>query len=227
MTLDTSKNLGGIGAILIFIGALASLGIQYVGILSLIGVILVLVALHGVGDIFGDKSIFKNALIGFITGIVGGIISVGIAVAAFFANLSNIKEFITLLYPSWNGDLSSLAGLSGIPPNTSNLNPSEVISLLAGILAVIVVVLVVMWIFAIIATFFIRRSLKQVSAKSSVGLFSTAGLLLLIGAVLLVVGIGAILMWIAALLLAIAFFQLKQPAPAATVDSSPPPPTTV
>jgi uncharacterized membrane protein len=62
------------------------------------------------------------------------------------------------------------------------------------------------------------RALGTLSTKSGVGLFSTAGLLLLIGAVLIVLfGIGLILIWISALLLAIAFFQLRaQQAPPPT-----------
>jgi uncharacterized membrane protein len=58
------------------------------------------------------------------------------------------------------------------------------------------------------------------------GLFSTAGLLLLIGAVLIIAfGLGAILMWIAVLLLAIAFFQIKPQIEQPVAASQYPPPT--
>jgi uncharacterized membrane protein len=68
-----------------------------------------------------------------------------------------------------------------------------------------------------------RRSLKQVSDKSTVGLFGTAGLLLLIGAFLTIVFIGFILMWVAALLIAIAFFQLKSGESIVSQQTPPPP----
>ena len=228
MNFETSKNLGGIGALLIFIGVIASfLSVPYVGILDIIGVILVLVALYGLSNYYSDRSILRNALYGFITAIVGGILAVGIGVIAVIANVSNIKTFIQTIYPSWNGDWSSLSGLSGVTPDTSNLNPQDLIPLIASVIIAILIILAIVWIFAVIASFFIRRSLKQVALKSNIGLFSTAGLLLLIGAVLIIAfGLGAILMWIAALLLAIAFFQLK-PTPPATAVSPPPPPTTV
>ncbi len=228
MNFETSKNLGGIGALLIFIGVIASfLSVPYIGILDIIGVILVLVALYGLSNYYSDRSIFRNALYGFITAIVGGILAVGIAVITIIANVSNIKTFIQTIYPSWNGDWSSLSGLSGVTPDTSNLNPQDLIPLIASVIIALLIILVIVWIFAVIASFFIRRSLKQVALKSNIGLFSTAGLLLLIGAVLIIAfGLGAILMWIAALLLAIAFFQLK-PTPPATAVSPPPPPTTV
>jgi uncharacterized membrane protein len=227
MNFETSKNLGGIGALLIFIGVIASfLSVPYVGILNLIGVILVLVALYGLSNYYSDRSIFRNALYGFITAIVGGILAVGIGVIAVIANLSNIKTLIQTIYPSWNGDWSSLSGLAGLTPDTSNLNPSDLIPLIASVIVAILIILAIVWIFAIIASFFVRRSLKQIALKSNIGLFSTAGLLLLIGAFLIIAfGLGAILMWIAALLLAIAFFQLKPTPPATAV--SPPPPTTV
>jgi uncharacterized membrane protein len=86
----------------------------------------------------------------------------------------------------------------------------------------IVGVLVVIWIFAIVASFFTWRSLKAVSSKSSVGLFSTAGLLLLIGAVIPV--LGEVLMLIAFLLMTIAFFQMK-PLPEQPMAVMAPPPT--
>ena len=225
MTIETSKNLGGIGAILLFVAAILSFIYPTATfIVGIIGVILVLVALHGLGSIYGDGSIFKNALYGFIIVIVGIVVTVVAAIAAVLANVSNLKAFIQMIYPSWDGDLSSLPSLSGVTPNTSNLNPTDVLSLLGGIIATVLVIGIIIWVVAIVASFLVRRSLKQVSLKSSIGLFGTAGLLLLIGAVLIIAfGFGLILMWIAALLLAIAFFQLKPGEPVA----SPPPPTPV
>ena len=231
MTLDSSKNMGGIGAILILIGAIAYF-VQTIagGVIGLIGVILVLIALRNIGNLYSDGSIFRNAIIGVIIAIVGAVVSAGVALAAFFANMSNIKEFISMLYPNWDGQWSSLPNIAGTTPNTANLNPSDLLSLIAGIIAIIVAVLVVFWIFTIVASFFIRRSLKQVTVKSQVGMFGTAGLLLLIGAFLFIIVIGAILMWIAALLLAIAFFQLKPSQPVEQQQAyvpPPPPPTPV
>jgi len=208
MTLETSKTLGGIGAILMFIGIFPY--ISYFGIVELIGAILVLVALYGFGNYYKDSSIFNNALYGVGAGIVGVVLAVAIGLAIV---LPNIKDFLMKIFPSWNGDWSTISSLSGMTPNTSNIAIGDVIPFIAAA----IVIFAILWVFAIIATFFTRRSLKQLSAKSNVGLFGTAGLLLLIGAFLIIlVGIGLILMWIAALILAIAFFNLKptqQPPP--------------
>jgi len=216
MNLETNKILGGIGAILMFIGIMP-VG-NYLSILELIGAIMILIALYGIGNYYKDSRIFRNALYGIITGIIGVGIAVAVALTVIF---SNIADFIYQLFPGWDGNWASLQGMT---PDTNaftsaNFDPTTLISLIVGLIAVLAII----WIFAIIATFFIRRSLKQVTEKSNVGLFGTAGLLLLIGAFLTIVGIGLILMWIAILLLAIAFFQLKSSEP--TTNYPPPPPT--
>jgi uncharacterized membrane protein len=222
MTLESNKSLGGVGAILVLIGSVAFFGIPYVGIIGLIGVILILVALHGLGSYYNDGGIFRYALYGLITAVVGVIVTAGVAVIAVLTNLSNIKDFISTIYPTWDGNWSSLSGLT---PNLSNINPSDLVPFITGILAALIAILIVVWIFAIISSFLAWKSLKQLAEKSKVGLFGTAGLLLLIGAFLLIViGLGAILMWIAALVLAIAFFSMKpQEQPMAPAASPPPP----
>ena len=213
MTLESSKTLGGVGAILMFIGVIPL--ISYYGILEIVGAILVIVSLHGLASYYKDNRIFSHALYGILVGIVGVVVA---AVAAFVTFLTSLTDLIRQIYPGWNGDWSTLQGMT---PDTSNLDPSALFPLFGGIL----VVLVIVWVFAIIASFFIWRSLKQVSNKSGVGLFGTAGLILFIGAIVPLLGL--LLMWISALLLAIAFFTLKpNEQPPATV-TSPPPPTTV
>ena len=213
MTLESSKTLGGIGAILIFIGIIPFL--QYLWVIGLVGVILVLVALHNFANIYRESGIFSNAMYGVAIAIVGGIVA---AVLAFAVILTNLKDLITQIYPGWNGNWASL---QGVTPNTSNIDPTAIFPLLGGIL----VVLVVVWIFAIISAFFVWRSLKQVSNKSSVGLFGTAGLILLIGAIIPVIGL--LLMWISALILAIAFFTLKPREQSMQSMMPPSQPTTV
>jgi uncharacterized membrane protein len=210
MMFETSKNLSGVGALLIVIGSLGFI-VPYAGILSLIGLILLLIGLKGLADYYHEGGIFNNALYGLITGIVGGVISIA---AVIITVLTSLTDFLYTLFPDWNGDWTALSGLT---PNPSNLSLDSIAPFLAGIFAV----LIILWVSSIIAAFFIRRSLGTLSVKSGVGLFSTAGLLLLIGAVLIILfGIGLILIWISALLLAIAFFKIR-PQPA---QAPPPPP---
>jgi uncharacterized membrane protein len=205
MTLETSKTLGGVGALLMFIGVIPF--VSYYGIIELIGVILVFIALYNLAGYYSERGIFNNALYGLISGIVGGVIS---GVVLVYAVLTNLTDFLYKLFPTWDGNWASLSGLT---PDTSNISPTDILPFVGGILAA----LAILWIFAIISSFFVRRSMVSLSAKSSVGLFSTAGLLLLIGAVLIIaIGIGLILIWVSALLLAIAFFTMKPQAPQPT-----------
>jgi uncharacterized membrane protein len=203
MSLENSRILGGIGALLMFIGIIPY--ISYFGIIELIGLILIMVALYNLASYYTERGIFNNAFYGLIIGIVGGVISVA---AIIFTVLTSLSDFLYTVYPGWNGDWTALSGLT---PDTTNLSLESLVPFLAGIFTVFII----LWIFSIISAFFIRRSLGTLSTKSGVGLFSTAGLLLLIGAVLIILfGIGLILIWISALLLAIAFLQLKaQPPP--------------
>jgi len=211
MTIETSKTLGGVGAILMFVGIIPV--INSYGVIELIGLILVMVALYNLASYYTERGIFNNAFYGLIAGIVGGVVAVGTVVLAV---LTSLTDFLYTIYPSWNGDWSALSGLT---PDTSNLSLDAIVPFLTGLFAA----LLILWIFAIIGFYFVRRSLTSLSAKSGVGLFSTAGLLMLIGAVLIIaVGIGLLLIWISMLLLAIAFFQIRpQQAQAATPAAAP------
>jgi len=212
MTFESSKTLGIVGAVLMLIGTIPFAA--YIGIIAFVGFILLLVALHGLANYYKETGIFGNALYGFIAGIVGVVATVAAALYVIF-DTSILTDFLHKIFPGWNGSWSSLGGLTA---NTSNITASDVTPVLGAVFAV----LVILWIFLIISAFFNRRSLKMLSAKASVGLFSTAGLMLIIGAVLAIVLIGLILMWIAILLIAIAFFQMKPLSEQPVAPLSPP-----
>lgn len=211
MSIETSKILGGIGALLMFIGVIPY--INSFGAIELIGIILVMVALYDLSRYYNDGSIFNNALYGIVMGVVGVVISVAVV---FIAVLTSLTDFLYEVFPDWSGDLTALSGLT---PDPSNIDLSNIGLFVGGLFAV----LLVLFVFSILVAFFFRRSFRTLSEKSGVGLFSTTGLLLLIGAMLIIlVGVGLILIWICALLLAIAFFQLKpQQEPPTTTTHTP------
>jgi uncharacterized membrane protein len=221
MSLESNKTLGGIGAILILIGSIVT---SYTfGVLTLIGVILVFIALNGLANYYKERGIFTNAIYSLVAGIVGVVAAASAALYIIF-DTTILTNLLRNIYPTWNGSWSTISSLRGMTPNTSNISVSNVTSALGAIF----LVLVILWVFAIVAAFFARRSLKTLSSKASVGLFSTASLLLIIGAVLTIIFIGAILIWIAVLLIAIAFFQIKpqpeqSPATMALPPSTPTP----
>jgi uncharacterized membrane protein len=202
MDFETGKTLGGIGAILMIVGVLGGIGIPYAGLASLIGMILVLVALKGMADYYQESGIFNNALYGLITTIVGVVIFAGVIVTVVLSMLSSAGIDLT-------NPLS-------IQEYFMNLTLENLMTLLVGSLAAIVV----FFIFLVISAVFFRKSLNSLSAKSGEKMFGWAGLLWLIGAVLSIVAIGFILIFISWILIAVGFFSIKKAAAPATPTSS-------
>jgi uncharacterized membrane protein len=205
---DTSKNLSGVGALLIFIGAIISPVATAFGsgAVALVGFILLLIGVKGIAAYYREASIFNNMLYGTIVGIVGAVVSSVVLIAGL---LYTAKDFIYKLYPSWNGDWASLSSFSGVTPDTTNLAYSDV----APILTVVLAAFVLAFVFVLVVALFYRKSLTALRQKSEIGLFGSAATVLLVGAVLTIIFIGYLLVWIAVLLVAIAFFQMKQPPP--------------
>jgi len=73
--LESNKNLGGVGAILLVIGCIFPP-------LALVGIILLLVAMKGLSEYYNDKDIYRDSLYGVIFGIVG--IAVATIIFAIF-----------------------------------------------------------------------------------------------------------------------------------------------
>jgi uncharacterized membrane protein len=200
LNFETSKNLGGVGAILMFIGfMLPTVTGGFGSLLSLVGLILTLVGLKGLADYYKEAGIFNNFLYGTIAGIVGIVIA---GATVIFAIFTMLEDFIYTVFPTWNGDFSTLPGLT---PDVSAIDPTAIFPFFAAIL----IVLVILFFTAIIVAIFMRKSLNSLSVKAGVGLFGTTGLLLLIGAVLTIIIIGLLLIWISMLIMAIAFFSMR------------------
>jgi len=72
MLIETSRILGGVGALLMFIGIFPY--INYFGVVELVGLILVMVALYDLAGHYSERGIFNNVLYGLIIGIVGGVV---------------------------------------------------------------------------------------------------------------------------------------------------------
>jgi len=196
LNFETSKNLGGVGAILIFVSVLLSYASVFSGAVSLVGLILVLIALKGFADYYNEAGIFNNALYGVITVIVGGLVTFGVAFIA-------LVDFLSELGLSFANFADWSAELTAIDWTTVGFN------IIGNFIAYILLALVVLFVFVIITAILLRKSLGLLSTKSGVGLFGTTGLIMLIGAVLTIIAIGLVLIWIATLILAIAFFSMK------------------
>jgi uncharacterized membrane protein len=174
------------------------------GIIGLVGIILFLVGMHRLGEYYQEPRIFTNALYGFLTSIIGGIV---VAVIFFAVAISSI--------------INSMPTTS--TPSTTT--PTFALGVLGALLGVGIGSIIVL----IISAYFTMRAFNLLGEKSGVHSFNTAGTLYIIGAVLELVGIGAILLWIAWIFAALGFNALK-PKPTETAPTYPspsyvPPPT--
>lgn len=200
MTFDTSKNLSSIGALLMVIAAVG-IAIPYLGLVGLIGLIILLIGLKGLADFYNEQGIFNNALYSIITAIVGGVVAVATVAITAVSALANIGLDIGSIedWAALGGDLSAYFA------DFANF------SQLWTIFSAVIIGLIILFVFAIISMYFMRKSMTQLSSKSGISLFGTAGLLMLIGALLTIVAFGLILIWIGLILATVAFFRMKEP----------------
>ncbi len=197
MTFESSKNLSAVGALLIVIGAALGFAVDFSGILSLIGIILLLIGLKGLANFYKEEGIFNNALYSIITVIAGCVVGVGVIAASAVSALADIGINWANI-DDW-GNVGTEFGTI-----FADFNFSTIATLLSALLVGIIIFYIVM----IVSMFFLRKSMNQLSTKSGIGLFSTAGILMLIGAVIPLIGL--LIIWIGLILATVAFFQMKK-----------------
>ena len=197
MTLQSNKTLGGVGALLMVISPFLVSGFTVV--VGLVGLILVLIAVKGLSDHYNEPSIFNNSLYGVILSIVGVVVFVAtlfVIALSFFRNVLGVE----------------LSTAFSDPTAFANIEWTEAMILdnLLDHVAALVGSLVVLFVFILVSAIFYRKSLTTLAEKTGVGRFGTAGLLILIGAVLTIIVVGFLLIWVAEILLIVAFFQIRE-----------------
>ena len=169
------------------IGALLLVIGTFIPFLGIVGFILLMVGLRNLANHYKDSSIFGNALYGIIFGVIG------VAAAAFI--------IIAVIFGG------SFLGFQYTPGGAVTGN---FVALIGGI----IIALVIAFIFYILMAIYLRRSFNTMANKTGIGYFRTAGLLLLIGAILTIILIGLILIFVAWILLTVAFFSMpSNPTP--------------
>ena len=186
-SISNAKTLGGVGAILVLLAPAPSVG----WILGIAGFILLLIAVKNISDLLEDTSIFNNMLVAIVLGIVGIIVGSLVVAGSFYRFL----------------------GQNNLTPNSfgPNFNPSTVptgdwVALILTALAGLAVI----WILLIVSAAYVRRSYTTIATKLNVHAFATAGLLYLIGAATTIVLVGFLLIFVAEIMLAVAFFSIDE-----------------
>ena len=195
MNFESNKNLSAIGALLMFIGPLATSFVSAAGILGLLGLILHLVGLKGLADHYKEQGIFNNALYSVLSLVVG----VVIAVVAMVAMGTHVL-------------LDTVSNLAGLSAGGAALDFTSIVTDLGGLISTLIVGVAIIYIVSIASAFLFRKAVNQLSEKSGTGILSTAGTLMLVGGVLSIILIGFILIFVSYILLIIGLFQLKEKA---------------
>ena len=183
-SLGQAKTLGGVGSILVLLSP-----VPYAGaVLSIVGFIMILIAVKYIADILGDQKIFNNMIIAVVLAIIGIVVGVVVVLGAVY----------------------SLIGLGSYAytPGTTTL-PTGFSAVIASIIAGLIVI----WIFYLIASIFLKRSYDTIATRLNVGTFHTTGLLYLIGAATAIIFVGFIIVFIAEILQIVSFFSLPEQMP--------------
>ncbi len=197
MTFESSKNLTAFGFLLIVIGAALGSVVSFSGILSLIGMILLLIGLKGLANFYKEAGIFDNALYSVIIAVVGCVVGVGVMATSAVLALADLGI-----------DWANIEDWANIGTDIGTVFTDFNLSTIAALLGALLAGLVILWATLIISMYFLRKSMNQLSTKSGIGLFGTAGILVLIGAVVPVIGL--LIIWIGFILATVAFFQMKK-----------------
>src|SRR5579875_2773975 len=173
-TLSQAKTLGGVGAILVLFSFVPSVGALF----GIAGFIMVLVAIKYIADSLNDRKIFSNMMIAVILSIAGIVSGSLIALPTVFNAFQN--------------------GYFSGPNFTPSPNVTTGQWIAFG--TAIGVGLITAWVFFLVSAIFLRRSYNTIGSKLNVGMFGTAGLLYLIGAITSVVGVGFVILLVAQIL---------------------------
>ena len=177
MDLKTAKLMGGIGAILTLLSFIPSIG----WLLSIVGFVLVLLAVKTISDEVKESKIFSDYLVAVVLSVVSVLV-------LFFGGIASIFGIMRMfMQGAWSMGLRSGAfSAFGI-----------------------ILLLLVAWVISIIGSYFIKSSFDEISKKTGEKNFKTAGLLLFLGAILLIAfGTGAIVSLVGGIFEIIAFFSL-------------------
>lgn len=185
-SLREAKIWGGLGSIFLLLTVVPYAGL----VLGIAGLILVLFAVMRIAEFVGDPSIRSNMVLGIVLAVGGLAIGSLIVFAAMWRFMG-------------------LGFMSG--PDFNMMNPPTT-DVWAFIVAMILG-LVAIWAFYLVSAVYIRRSFDSIGARLNIGMFQTAALVYLIGAALTIVMVGFLVVYVAWILFAVAFFSIPEEAP--------------
>ncbi len=162
----------------------------------------------GIGSILALLSAVPH--VGFILGIAG-LVLIAVAINYISKVVNNPSIFndflISLILSIVSIVIAAAAGITAFITTFHMRRPF--LSIITGVL----IFLIIMWVLMIISAIFLRRSYIGIAKALNVGMFSTVGLLYLIGSITLIILVGFIILLIAGILQIVAFFEIPEELP--------------
>ena len=156
--IKSAGTLGLVGIILMLVGL-----IPYAGVLIIVGLILVLIALNKLSKAYNNEAIWRNALYGFVMGIIGAVVLV-IAIFAYFIPILTMHALFLSPYGF---------GLS--------------------FLVFFIVLFIIAYVFTILEYRFFRDAYRELARSSGINDFNDAAKWYWYGALLFIIFVGGIL----------------------------------
>jgi uncharacterized membrane protein len=214
---DRGRTLGLAGSILVLVAIIFWFITDLLGsLLQLVGLILILISLHTFSNIYGERIIFRDALLSVLIGY--GLPLVALIILLILFGFTILLPFTR---PAPPGRIEDFFGAQ-----------------IAGALVVLVLIMVLVLLIAFVVSAYLwYRALNTLYLRSGEKLFRWAGLSYLAFAVSLIVGVvtavilvgllvilvGVLLGLASWVLLAIAFYEVKPPQPTIEAEAAPTP----
>jgi uncharacterized membrane protein len=197
-SLSQAKTYGGVGSILTLLVPVPGLG----WLLAIVGFVLILLAVKNISDYFKDESIMNSMLVSILAAVAG------LAASAVIV-LDSFTRFMGQHSLAWT-DFGQ------------NFNPATIpVGDWLGLFASVAAGLVVLWVLLTVSGFYLRKGYAKIATDLNVGMFGTAGLVFFIGTATTIVLVGFLLIPLALILLAVAFFSIQESGPAETFPQAP------
>lgn len=178
-TLREARGLGAVGSLLILAAVIPN-----AAVLSIVGLILVLLAVKYIGEVVSDRELYGNMGLSIAFGIIGTIIGIITVFSAFYTFIGSVSTSAYKILAFYDLIVATFLGLF------------------------------LAWIFFLLSAHFLKKCYDSIALDLDEGLFSTSGRLFLIGAVFtIVLGIGLVIILIASALSIAAFLALPDEKP--------------
>jgi uncharacterized membrane protein len=185
-SLSSAKTLGGIGSILVLLTIAPNVG----WVLGIVGFVMILLGVKYISDDLNERKIFNNMITAVVLSVAGILVA-------------SLVVVTTILSAFANGYFSSTFTPSASVTTAQWITFGTAIGL--GLFGA--------WVFFVVSAVFLRRSYSMIGTRLNVHMFGTAGLLYLIGAATAVIGVGFLILFVAEILTAVAFFSLPEKTP--------------